>query len=165
MKTKALAFKSMFKDTMRLLTVALLTGITVFSLGQAIGYAAPPPAPTDCMDNVNCACPVKDENCGFDKATTKYDLDCNNDGKVDNGCNIVTKYVNPIITVLSGVVGVVVVIAIIIAGIQYAGSAGDPQKAMAAKIRIRNAIIALLMLMFMYAFLRFVIPGTNLIKS
>lgn len=74
-------------------------------------------------------------------------------------CDLVTKYINPFIQLLSALVGVAVVVSIIIGGIQYSSSAGDPQKASAAKARIRNAIIALIAFIFLYALLDFLMPG------
>lgn len=74
-------------------------------------------------------------------------------------CDLIQKYINPFINFLAALVGVVVVMSIIIGGIQYSSSAGDPQAASAAKNRIRNAIIALVTFLFLYALLNFLIPG------
>lgn len=74
-------------------------------------------------------------------------------------CDLISIYLNPTIQLFSALVGIVIVISIVIGGIQYASSAGDPQAAAAAKGRIRNAIIALLAFLFLYALLNFLIPG------
>lgn len=74
-------------------------------------------------------------------------------------CDLISKYLNPAVQLLSAAVGIVIVIAIVIGGIQYGSSAGDPQQAAAAKARIRNAIIALLTFLFLYALLNFLLPG------
>ena len=74
-------------------------------------------------------------------------------------CDLITQYVNPMINFLSALVGVAVVISIVIGGIQYSSSAGDPSKASAAKARIRNAIIALIVFVLLYAMINFLIPG------
>jgi len=74
-------------------------------------------------------------------------------------CDLITKYINPLVNLLSALVGVAVVISIIIGGIQYSQSAGDPQKAAMARNRIRNAILALIAFIFLYAMLNFLIPG------
>lgn len=74
-------------------------------------------------------------------------------------CDLIQKYINPFINFLAALVGVAVVISIIIGGIQYGSSAGDPAKVTAAKNRIRNAIIALVTFLFLYALLNFLIPG------
>ncbi|MFA5004365.1 MAG: hypothetical protein WC498_03785 [Candidatus Saccharimonadales bacterium] len=74
-------------------------------------------------------------------------------------CDLISKYINPLIQFLSALVGVAVVVSIVIGGIQYGSSAGDPQKASAAKNRIRNAILALVTFLFLYALLNFLVPG------
>lgn len=74
-------------------------------------------------------------------------------------CDLISKYINPVISFLAALVGVAVVISIVIGGIQYGSSAGDPQKVSAAKNRIRNAVIALVTFIFLYAMLNFLIPG------
>jgi hypothetical protein len=80
----------------------------------------------------------------------------------ETNCNIVVKYLNPAIKLLTIFVGIAVVIGITVGGIQYAASGGDPSKAAAAKLHIRNSIIALLCYFFLYAFLQFAIPGGGL---
>lgn len=76
-----------------------------------------------------------------------------------NSCDLIQKYINPFINFLAALVGIAVVISIIIGGIQYGSSGGDPSKVTAAKNRIRNAIIALVTFLFLYALLNFLIPG------
>lgn len=74
-------------------------------------------------------------------------------------CGIMTQYVYPLINFLTALVGVAVTISIIVGGIQYASSAGDPQAASAARKRITNAIIALVVFIFLYSLLNFLMPG------
>jgi hypothetical protein len=76
-----------------------------------------------------------------------------------SGCNLISFYLVPIVNLLSGLVGIVVVISIIIGGIQFSSSAGDPQQASKAKSRIVNSLLALLAFFFLYAVLQFLIPG------
>jgi hypothetical protein len=76
-----------------------------------------------------------------------------------NTCDLVTKFIKPFVNFLIALVGIAVVISIIIGGIQYGSSAGDPQKVTAAKNRIRNAVVALVTFLFLYALLNFLIPG------
>ena len=83
-----------------------------------------------------------------------------NCSKVTSGsCDLVSKYIQPAIDLLAGGVGIAVVISIVIGGMQYSSSAGDSSKITAAKNRIRNSIIALVMFLFLVAFLNFLIPG------
>lgn len=70
-----------------------------------------------------------------------------------------TKYLNPLINLLSAAVGIVVIIMLIIGGIQYSTAGGDPNKVQAAKKRIYNALFALLAFIFLYTFLQWIVPG------
>lgn len=74
-------------------------------------------------------------------------------------CDLFYAYINPLIRFLSALVGVAVVASVVVGGIQYSSSAGDPQKASAAKNRIRNALLALVTYIFLLALLNFLIPG------
>lgn len=92
-------------------------------------------------------------------SSAKPGVNCEDTICTASSCNLISKYVNPLITLLSALVGVAVTISIIIGGIQYGSSAGDPQKASAAKNRIRNSIVALVAFIFLFAFLQFLVPG------
>lgn len=71
----------------------------------------------------------------------------------------VEKYINPFIYLLSGLVGVLAVISIIMAGIQYASSADDPGVVTKAKQRMFNTVIGLVAYIFLYAFFDYLVPG------
>ncbi len=123
-----------------------------------------------CQGNTTqCVCPAsptggQDPNCGQDPAyNTNGSLDCNGDGKPDANCTIITKYLNPLIRVMSAFAGIAIVIGIIISGIQYSSAGADPQKITTAKRHLRNSIIALLFYLFMYAILKFLIPGQGIV--
>lgn len=75
-----------------------------------------------------------------------------------SNCGII-KYIVDITNLLSALVGVVVVISIVLAGIQYSTSGTDPSAVSKAKKRITNAIIALLLYIFMFSFLQWLVPG------
>lgn len=73
---------------------------------------------------------------------------------------------NPIMDALFGFiqflsygVGLVVVGSIIVGGIQYSASRGDPQATAMAINRIRSSLIALIIYIFGYAFLNYLLPG------
>jgi hypothetical protein len=70
-----------------------------------------------------------------------------------------TKYINPLIQVVSALVGVAVIAGIIWGGIEYITSAGDPQRAASGRKHIVNALIALVAYGLLYAFLQFMVPG------
>jgi Flp pilus assembly protein TadG len=82
-----------------------------------------------------------------------------NGGVTTKQCDLVDAYLNPAIVLLSGLVGVVVVISLILGGIQYSTSGGDPQKVSAAKNRITKTIVAFVAYIFLFAFVQFLIPG------
>jgi hypothetical protein len=69
------------------------------------------------------------------------------------------KYANPLVNLLSAMVGVVVVITVIRGAIEYTTSAGDPAKAAAGKKNITNALVGLAAYVMLYALLQFLIPG------
>lgn len=77
----------------------------------------------------------------------------------DSHCDLVALYVNPFINVLSVIVGLVAAGSLVLGGIQYTASSGDPQKTSAAKTRITNTLLAFVAYAFLYAFLNFLIPG------
>ncbi|MGH7142141.1 MAG: hypothetical protein ACREF5_01560 [Candidatus Saccharimonadales bacterium] len=93
-------------------------------------------------DGQTC-CPANDE-----KSSSTTDTQC-----------LFSKYVNPVIDLLSAAVGVVVVIAIIIGAIEYTSSAGDPQRSASGRQHIMNALLGLFAYFFLYAFLQFIVPG------
>lgn len=76
-----------------------------------------------------------------------------------NSCGFVEHVINPLVRFLAGGVGFVIIIVIIVGGIKYSSSAGDPQKAGAAQKMIMNAVIALVTYIFLYAILRWILPN------
>ncbi|MGZ6004948.1 MAG: hypothetical protein ACXWLH_02240 [Candidatus Saccharimonadales bacterium] len=76
----------------------------------------------------------------------------------DQHCGILD-YLVKAINVLSALVGLVVISVIIVSGIQFSAAGNDPQKVASARGHIVNAILALIVFIFMYAFLQWVVPG------
>lgn len=72
---------------------------------------------------------------------------------------IIVVYLTMFLKLLARLLGGVIVLMLVIAGIQYITSAGDPGLVKGAKDRITNAITALVLFAFMYAILNFLIPG------
>lgn len=60
-------------------------------------------------------------------------------------------YLNQIVTVMEGLIGVGVVIAIVVAGVQYITSAGNPDAVKTAKSRLGNAIIGLVVYLMLFS--------------
>lgn len=84
--------------------------------------------------------------------------DCKTQPLDRSNCQIVN-YLFVIINVLSALVGVIVVAMIIYGGIQYSSAGDDPQKIAEAKKKIINALLALFIYFFMFAFLQWIVPG------
>jgi hypothetical protein len=163
----------------------LFLGLLVFGAPAGTTYAAPmcpngaaPIDGTTCVTNGKTTCvagyELKGTTCVLNPTPTTTDTTgatsdsggTVTDPAVNGGncasvskCDLVSKWLNPFINFLAALVGIVVVISIVIGGIQYGSSAGDPQQVSAAKNRIRNAIIALVTFVFLYALLNFLIPG------
>lgn len=89
---------------------------------------------------------------------TSLETDCKDPNISKDNCKIVDWLVK-FISLLSGVVGVVVVLMIAVGGIQYSTARDNPQATAAAKQRIINAIIGLVFYLFIFAFLQYVVPG------
>jgi hypothetical protein len=82
---------------------------------------------------------------------------------IDIGCrgqgNPIADALFGFIRFLSAGVGLVIVGSIIVGGIQYTGSRGDPQSTAMAINRIRSSLYALLIFIFAYAILNYIIPA------
>ena len=76
-----------------------------------------------------------------------------------SGSGLIFNYLKMIIQFASGAIGLVIVLMIVIGGVQYVTSAGDPGAVKAARGRIINAITGLILFILMFAILNFLIPG------
>lgn len=93
--------------------------------------------------------------CQTGATDTSACISCN---KVD--CSgLIVAYVNPAIKLLSGLVGIVVTISIVAAGIQYSTSKDETSKVTAARERIEKAVAALLAYLLLLALLNWIVPG------
>jgi hypothetical protein len=100
-----------------------------------------------------CSDKVTDKSAKCDVA-----VECTNGDLSEGNCGI-TRYLKWFINTLSAMVGIVVIAVLVIGGIQYSTSGGDPNAAAAAKKRISNAILALVAFGLMYGFLQWLVPG------
>lgn len=75
-----------------------------------------------------------------------------------NNCGVI-KYILLITNILSGLAGVVIVAMMIVGGIQYSMAGADPSKVQAAKQKIFNAILALVLFSFGFALIQWLVPG------
>lgn len=76
----------------------------------------------------------------------------------DDNC-LILKYIVDGTNMLSALVGIVVVIMIVVGGLQYSSARDNPQASAAAKEKIRNAILALVVYLFMWGILQYLVPG------
>lgn len=74
-------------------------------------------------------------------------------------CNLIKRYVNPILNYFLAPLAILaVIVGIIWGGIEYSMSSGDPQKAAQAKDRIRKALIGLVAFILLYSLIRWLFP-------
>jgi hypothetical protein len=101
---------------------------------------------------------ITDGSCIGGKCFTDEAADPNADCSNDR-CDLIKKYVNPSINLLSLCFGVIAAASLIAGGIQYSTSAGDSEKVTRAKKRIFNTLVAVFAYIFMWSFLQFLVPG------
>lgn len=94
---------------------------------------------------------------------TKDELSCKKSGGkgvelTEENCGIIT-IVKVTANILGGIAALVIVLMIVWGGIQYSAAGADPNKVQAAKQKIINALLALLLFIFGFAFLQWLIPG------
>lgn len=110
-----------------------------------------------CQDNPNTGFGQRTSTtCGgtnYHYYTPSIDIGCRGQG------NPIMDALFGFIQFLSYGVGLVVVGSIIVGGIQYSASRGDPQATAMAINRIRSSLIALIIYIFGYAFLNYLLPG------
>jgi hypothetical protein len=136
----------------RFITSALFTVAAALSLAMATGLVHPTSAfaATDTCASTEKAITVS----GVDNAVM-----CCPKNATDRTSCLVLKYVDPAVKLLAALAGIAVVAGIMIAGMQYASSQGDPQKTAAAKGRITKSLTALFVFFFLYSMLQFLSPG------
>lgn len=83
---------------------------------------------------------------------------CNMDARNASGKQMMGT-VNDIINAIIGVMGIVTVVIIILGGVQYTTSAGDPGKVKKAKDTILYGIIGLIVALLAFAIVNFVLSG------
>ena len=92
---------------------------------------------------------------------SEEEFQCDKGEKLDDciNRNPIIDTIRTIVNFLTVGVGIVITIVIIIAGIQFSTSQGDPQKAAKARGRAINAVVALFAYLFLSALLQWIIPG------
>lgn len=93
---------------------------------------------------------------GESKVKISFDIGCKGEGGGIE--NPITDAAFAIIRFLTVGVGLIIVGSLIVAGIQYTTSRGDPQATAAAISRIKSNITAFLIYVFSFALLNYLIP-------
>ena len=109
--------------------------------------------PVDCKVKINDK-PVYGKNAA---ACSKANMAASNPGSCESSENDLNKTVKNVITAIIGVVGIIAVVMIIIGGISYATSQGDPQKVKKGKDTILYGIIGLVVALLAFAIVQFVL--------
>jgi hypothetical protein len=160
----------MMRSRIKAMTLAFAAlAVAVLMLAPAALAAPAPPGPggPGCSDTPQGCDTSKDPlaakgDCNGGKGVTialpifgKKNCIINDAG---NGGAIVG-YTQLILRLLAIAVGLIIVLMIIIAGIQYITSRGEPENVKNAKNRLVNAIIALVLFLMMYAIIGYLVPG------
>jgi hypothetical protein len=99
--------------------------------------------------------------CTFGYGKGACSIDDPNQNNIDKclNANPIVTTLNLVINFLSAGVGIVIVGSIIYGGIQYSWAGNNANQVAAAKDRIQNALVALIVFFFIFAFLNYLIPG------
>lgn len=116
-------------------------------------------APTTANTNPNLSKTPTIEGAPSESETYGYfeDPNCQGEGCLTN--NPIVKWLNVIINVVAGVVGIGAVVMIIFAGVQYSTARDNAQVVQSAKEKIINVVIGLIAFGFLYTFLQWLVPG------
>ena len=125
--------------------------IKVAALALAMMFGAVASAALPTYADVTCP------NGEIKKGANKTLADCDGIDKNGNNTNDLMTRVNTIINVVIGFVGLVAVVVIILGGISYTTSAGDPGKVKKAKDTILYGIIGLVVAVLAFAIVNFVL--------
>lgn len=90
---------------------------------------------------------------GSDSVTLESDLEFGENGSKIFG------YLQTAVNLLTALAGLAITGSVIFAGIQYSAAGGNPQATSKAKTRIINSFVALLALVFLFAFFQWLVPG------
>lgn len=67
--------------------------------------------------------------------------------------------IQTVLNIIFSITGFVIIGMVIVGGIQYSTAGGNPQKASEAKKKISNAVLSLILMVFLYPFLQWLVPG------
>ena len=78
---------------------------------------------------------------------------------IDGASSEITSIINSILKIVYALSGISIIGVVIMGGIQYSSSNGNPQAVSAAKKKIQNAILALVVMAMLYPLIQWLIPG------
>ena len=114
-------------------------------------------------DNHQTGGPAPDDTEGADGSGTAHaapnDQCKDGDFTPDKDKCGIAYYIVVFTNALSALVGIAIVIMITVGGIQYSAARDNPQAVQAARTRIINALLALVVYLFMIGFLQWIVPG------
>jgi hypothetical protein len=119
-----------------------------------------PPVSSGNGERINIPTGEKNFQCGNGPDAVKVSFNFGCVGKNWNGnLNPIVDMFFGIIRALTNIVGALLVIMVIVAGIRHSVAQGDPQATKKAVDMIRNAVIGLIVYMFAFALLQWLVPG------
>lgn len=146
-----------------LILIALVMSVVIYGLiGTGTALAAPPPAgssvdPLAAGNNQVCvSLPI------FKKAPPGAGAGCPAGQQAipnDQDGGAIVYYLKELLRLVNTLIGAIIILAIIVSGIQYMISGGDPANVKKAKGHLTNAFTALILYMLMVAILNFLVPG------
>lgn len=146
----------------KLLTLLILAGLVAPVLLPIRAHALQNDPTTGSGTSVATAPTAKSGCSPNDPTCSTTSGDCKGDGTIESlnekNCGIIS-YIVIITNVLSALVGVIIVTMIIWGGIQYSSAGSDPSKVQAARQKISNALVALVLFVFGFAIVQWLIPG------
>lgn len=116
-------------------------------------------AETACAASGGTEAELRKEAANVDNPDRNKAINCPNPQECFNN-NPIVSMLKLAINVLTAAIGLIATVVIIWAGIEYASSGGDPGKAAQARKRIMNAVLALIMFIFLWALLQWLVPGS-----
>lgn len=135
--------------------------VSLFMVSGISSVSAVSPSP-NAVDNQTSTNTSRDNGgvkyCGDGESKVKISFDIGCRGEGGGIQNPITDAVFAIIRFLTLGVGLIIVGSVVVAGIQYTSSRGDPQATAAAITRIKSNVTAFLIYVFSFALLNYVIP-------
>lgn len=158
--------------------VSVVLGVLMLAFQMLVALGAPGAEAAPCDPTVQTGCPTPASKPAGDVLVTKGEGVCialpvisagSDQGKCKDGeielpndptsGGAIVLYLKLLLKLLNVVIGMVIILMIVVAGVQYIASAGEPAAVKSAKSRLTNAFIALALYMMSFAIINFLVPG------